>query len=154
MHQQDHRIGVATGYKVVANLATWGVAPAAGAVRGNYNAIDTVWGTKRRHRPAFWIGTGVVLTVAGVVGSASSLYYLGQPCRNGDCTNELRSYFFAQQLSQSAFSAGLGILSYGIAYHHSYRRQEENKQRRLSASLSVSPQLQPGGGGAALTARF
>lgn len=135
----------------LANVGNWGVAAAAGGVRGNYDAIEHVWGDRAPRRHRAWIGAGVALTVGGMLTGALSSAAYGQGCLDPDrCYQQLATYILVGQAAQSMFTAGIGMFTYGIVYGHEYR----DNRRYVGRRVSVTPRFGPRMAGASLSAKF
>ncbi|MEM6290135.1 MAG: hypothetical protein AAGA54_02690 [Myxococcota bacterium] len=149
----DGRQAAMAGVKALANVGNWGVAGAAGAIKGNYDAIDHVWAGRARRRTGLWIGGGIGLALAGMTTSAIATgAYFNSECIEDGCVENLSGFLVAQQAAQSMFTAGVGILSYGMVYHYEYDDNEKYKNRL--ATLRAAPTVTPTFAGASLTGRF
>ncbi len=152
LYNSDSRLTAMGGLKVLTNLGNWGVAGAAGAVRGNYDAIDHVWAGRASRRHGVWIGSGIALALAGITTSAlTGAAFSRVDCSNG-CTDNLSAYLIGQQSAQSLFTAGIGMFAYGVVYGHEYKQNHAYKNRM--ASLRAAPQVSRDYAGASISGRF
>lgn len=138
--------------KATANFGSWLSAAGGGTARGRYEAVEVARAQRRPRAAGSWVFHGFALSAAAMAGIGAASFYVSRPCRGGDCTNELRTYFVMQQVSQTAFSAGLGMMAFGFSYNGERRRHLDVLRR--ARSVRVAPQLSPAGGGASIAGRF
>ena len=125
------------------NYATWGLAPAAGAVRGRYDGVAHAYeGVPERSVGAF-IGSGAALLGVGVIGRVAMYPMFGRALRGcvddgSKCLTYLRLQAFGVQMSAAMIGAGAGLLAYGIAYNSNSKKHS----RLLEAhAIRVTPQI-------------
>lgn len=149
----DPKVSSLGGLRALANVSNWGVAGTAGAIKGNYDAIDHVWTHRKPRRAGLWIGGGIGLGLAGITTGAvsASLAFRGS-CPNSSCTQNLASYLIASQAAQSMFTAGLGMAAYGMVYHYEYKDNHAYKNRL--ATLRATPTVTADFAGASFSGRF
>jgi hypothetical protein len=138
------------------NWATWGLAPAAGAIRGRYDGVAYAFdGDPDRSTGAF-IGSGAALLGVGVIGRIAMYPMFGRALSGcvedgAKCLTHLRLQAFGVQLSAAMIGGGAGLLAYGIAYNSSSK-----KYGRLldEHALRIAPQVGLDYTGLALSGRF
>jgi predicted membrane protein len=109
------------------NYATWGLAPAAGAIRGRYDGVASAYdGIPDRSAGAF-IGSGAAVLGVGVIGRI--IMYpmfsraLGVCVEDASkCMTHLQLQAFGVQMSAAMIGGGAGLLAYGIAYNSSSKK--------------------------------
>lgn len=150
----DGRVGALGGLRAVTNVTNWGVAAAAGAIKGNYDAIDHVWTGRAPRRSGLWIGGGIGLALAGMTTGAvaASMTFGDHTCTGDSCDRDLAGYLIASQAAQSMFTAGVGMTAYGMVYHYEYKDNLSYKERL--ATLRAAPVLTADFAGASVSGRF
>lgn len=138
------------------NYATWGLAPAAGAIRGRHDGIAYAYDGLPERNPGGFIGSGAALLGVGVIGRIVMypMFYraIGTCVEDASkCMTHLRLQSFGVQLSSAMIGAGAGLLAYGIAYNSSSKKYGRLLQQH---SVRVAPQLGWDYTGMALSGRF
>ncbi|MEX1366074.1 MAG: hypothetical protein AB1Z98_23315 [Nannocystaceae bacterium] len=142
------------------NAATYGLAPAAGVIRGKHDGIAAAWGDGPDRNTGAFIGSGAGLLGLGVVGRVITFFTFGRSlskCTDGNaCRTAMRLHFVGAQLSSASIAAGAGLLGYGVAFK---KNRDSEKARRTSAGLAkmnlrLAPQLGFDYQGLSLTGRF
>lgn len=144
----------------VFNAATYGLAPAAGVIRGKHDGIAAAWGDGPDRNATAFIGSGAGLLGLGVVGRVITFFTFGRSlskCTEGDaCRTAMRLHFVGAQLSSASIAAGAGLLGYGVAFKKN--RDSENARRKSAGlatmNLRLAPQLGFDYQGLSLTGRF
>ncbi|MBK6919187.1 MAG: hypothetical protein IPH07_17465 [Deltaproteobacteria bacterium] len=145
------------------NIATWGLAPAAGAVRGRWDGVDRAWSAKARRKAGVFIGVGAGVLALGVIGRITAAVLVGRPFRHLDPTNfdadafsrDYRLRLFGVQLSSAAIAAGAGLLAFGVAHGKAYDAQSKFlKQVRVAPAFNLDPRSGSSYAGVALSGRF
>jgi hypothetical protein len=125
------------------NYATWGLAPAAGAIRGRHDGVAYAFdGVPERSAGAF-IGSGAALLGVGVIGRIAMYPMFGRALRGcvddgSKCLTHLRLQAFGVQLSAAMIGAGAGLLAYGIAYNSSSKKYGRLLDQH---AIRVAPQI-------------
>ena len=141
------------GLRALANVSNWAVAGSAGAIKGNYDAIDHVWTNRKPRRSGLWIGGGIGLALAGMTtGTAAAAVAFRGPCSDSSCAQNLAGYLVASQAAQSMFTAGLGMAAYGMVYHYEY--QDNHAYKNRLATLRATPTVTADYAGASFSGRF
>ena len=152
---EDSNVAALGGLKALTNVANWGVSATAGAIKGNYDAIDHVWIGRAPRRSGLWIGGGIGLALAGMTTgaiAASMTFRDGASCSAGSCNANLAAYLIAGQTAQTMFTAGVGMMAYGMVYHYEYRDNLSYKNRL--ATMRAAPVVTADFAGASLSGRF
>ncbi|MGH1345771.1 MAG: hypothetical protein ACRBN8_29670 [Nannocystales bacterium] len=149
----DPQVASLGGLRALSNVSNWGVAGTAGAIKGNYDAIDHVWTNRKPRRSGLWIGGGIGLALAGMTtGAVSAGLALGTTCTDPSCTQNVSAYLIASQAAQSMFTAGVGMAAYGMVYQYEYKDNHAYKNRL--ATLRAAPTVTADFAGASLSGRF
>jgi hypothetical protein len=148
-------------FQVPLNWATWGLAGAAGGVRGGYDGIEDAWARKNPRATGAFIGAGAAVLGLGIAGRITAAALTSVPYKKladadvDGFSRGLRVRYFGVQLSSAAIAAGAGLLAYGVAYKKNHRGENNRLQQvRLAPAYSVDP---AGGGtftGVSLSGRF
>ena len=151
---RDSSMAALGGVRALVNVTNWGVAGTAGAIKGNYDAIDHVWAGRAPRRSGLWIGGGIGLALAGITtGALAASFTFGDAgCSDGTCTRNLSGYLIATQAAQSMFTAGVGMASYGMVYRYEYNDNHAYKNRL--STLRASPTVTANFAGASVSGRF
>jgi hypothetical protein len=150
----DRNVAALGGLRALTNVTNWGVAATAGAIKGNYDAIDHVWTGRAPRRSGLWIGGGIGLALAGMTTGAvaASMTFGDRTCTGSSCDRNLAGYLIASQAAQSMFTAGVGMTAYGMVYHYEYKDNLSYKNRL--ATLRASPVVTGDFAGASVSGRF
>jgi hypothetical protein len=138
------------------NYATWGLAPAAGAVRGRHDGVEYAYeGNPERSVGAF-IGSGAAILGVGVIGRIAMYPMFGRALRGcvddgSRCLRHLRLQAFGVQLSSAMIGAGAGLLAYGIAYNSTSKKHTRLLEQH---AIRVAPQIGWDYTGMSLSGRF
>jgi len=145
----------------LANSTAYGLAPAAGLVRGHYDASSYVYSGSPDRKGLLLAGIGGGLLGAGVIAKvglwASVLsgkrFICPVDTNYGKCVRRnFVGYFGGVQLASSAITAGAGLLAYGVVYN----RDRVAKERLFfrPEQVKLSPSLTRNFAGLSLTGRF
>ena len=150
----DRNVGALGGLRALTNVTNWGVAATAGAIKGNYDAIDHVWTGRAPRRSGLWIGGGIGLALAGMTTGvvAASMTFGDRTCTGTSCDRNLAGYLVASQAAQSMFTAGVGMTAYGMVYHYEYKDNLSYKNRL--STMRAAPVLTADFAGASVSGRF
>ncbi|MCR9159873.1 MAG: hypothetical protein ACE37F_05950 [Nannocystaceae bacterium] len=150
----DRNVAALGGLRALTNVSNWGVAATAGAIKGNYDAIDHVWTRRAPRRSGLWIGGGIGLALAGMTTGAiaASMTFGDRTCTGTSCDRNLAGYLIASQAAQSMFTAGVGMTAYGMVYHYEYKDNLSYKNRL--ATMRAAPVLTADFAGASISGRF
>ena len=85
----------------------------------------------------------------GVV--ATTLTFSGD-CNEASCARNITGYVIAGQAAQTMFSAGVGMMAYGMVYQYEYKDNHRYKNRM--ATLRATPAVSRNFAGASLSGRF
>lgn len=129
-----------TVLKWIANDVTYGLAPAAGLVRGRYEASENAYSGKFNRNGVMFAAIGGGALGVGIVGKVV-LWGLIPKTFNcpidpiedyGPCVRRrFVGYFIGQQFMSSSIAAGAGLLAFGIYY---------NKERKARERLFFRPE--------------
>jgi hypothetical protein len=154
------------------NIATWGLAPAAGATRGKYDGTQAAFFGKPDKKAGGFIGAGAGLLAVGVIGRITAAALFARPFRHLDPNNfdfdafgrEYRIRMFGVQLSSATIALGAGLLAYGIAYKANrgkwehYRKNpgapQPRAQLRIVPSFDLDPRTGMASSGMMMSGRF
>ncbi len=154
LFEADGRMAALGGLRALTNVSNWGIAGTAGAIRGNYEAIDHVWTNRAPRRSGLWIGGGIGLALAGMTtGAVATGMAYGGTCPEARCLGNLAGYLVAQQAAQTMFTAGVGMAAYGMVYRYEYADNHAYKNR-MASSLRAAPAVSANYAGASLSGRF
>jgi hypothetical protein len=146
----------------IVNDVTYGLAPAAGVYRGQYDGTNAAWeGKPQRPTPVF-IGVGAGLLAGGIAGRvATFVAFLRQlnPQRalDGHIPFErypLGAHFVLQQVAAASIQAGGGLLGYGLAYNKAKTTEDRRRQAAGLANVKLAPQVGWAYTGLGLTGEF
>jgi hypothetical protein len=147
--------------QVPLNWATWGLAPAAGVVRGRYDGVDAAWEKKQARKTAAFIGAGAAVLAVGIIGRITAAALVLRPYQklaDGDVDGffgGIRGRLFGVQLSSAAIGLGAGLLAYGVAYRKNFDSENRRLQQvRLTPQLNFDPTRGTSYTGLAMTGRF
>lgn len=127
----------------LANDTTYGLGPAAGMVRGRYEASEYAYSGKYDRKGTIWAATGGAIMGVGIIGKITSwaLGFKVLNCPAGtveeiemldDCLRKrLIGINLAHQFSSTMIAGGAGALAFGIYY---------NKERDAREKLFFRPQ--------------
>ncbi len=151
---RESNVAALGGIRALTNVANWGVAGTAGAIKGNYDAIDHVWTNRAPRRSGLWIGGGIGLALAGMTTGAvaTSMVFRDGVCTESNCSRNLATYLIAGQAAQSMFTAGVGMAAYGMVYHYEYKDNRDYKNRL--ATIRATPTVTANFAGASVSGRF
>ncbi|MCX4243050.1 hypothetical protein [Paraliomyxa miuraensis] len=138
------------------NSATYGLAPAAGAVRGKYDGVRAAWdGAPERNAPVL-VGVGAGLLGAGVVGRLATIVVFWRQLNIERLFGKypLTAHFVLAQLSAASIQGGAGMLSYGLTYKKHRKSQDDLRKAAGIAQLRLAPQLGWDYTGLSLNGRF
>ena len=143
----------------ILNGATHGLAPSAGAVRGEYDGVRAAWDGAPDRDARVFVGVGAGLLGAGVVGRLATIVVFWRQFRLGTPVLLFRNYplsvhFLMAQVSASSISAGAGMLAYGLSYKKHRTTEEGRRMAAGLAELRLAPQLGWDYTGLSLTGRF
>lgn len=149
----DSTFATLAGARALTNISNWGLAGTAGAIRGNYDAIDHVWAGRAPRRSGVWIASGFALAATGMTaGAVATALTLSRDCDPSRCPQTVASYVVAGQAAQTLFTAGIGMAAYGMVYRYEYRDNDAYKNRM--ASLRAAPTVSSNYAGASVSGRF
>lgn len=138
------------------NWATWGLAPAAGAVRGRYDGVAYAYDGDPERSAGGFIGAGAALLGVGVIGRIAMFPMFGRALGTcvddvSKCLTHLRLQAFGVQLSAAMIGAGGGLLMYGIIYNSTSKKHTRLLEQH---SLRLTPQVGWEYTGMSLSGRF
>lgn len=133
-------------------LATIGLVAGGGALRGQRDAWDDVFGTAKPRKVAGLRWGGVALIGVGIVTwfstGAGAWGMLGK-CRTGRCANAARALAFSMRdVSAVMVASGAGMLAYAEAHRRHTSRYQRDKL------MTVRPMIGFGFGGLSLSGSF
>lgn len=157
------------------NSVNWGLAPAAGMLRGEYDAARFVLeGAPDRQHKVF-IGVGAGLLGAGAIGRIALVFIRARSlfnptksyivtCIEGDMTTPEEFFdcyarknmlhFFGHQLTSASVGLGAGLLAYGVSYGKNRKKYEKGQGGQARLELEIAPQLSLHHTGVSATLRF
>jgi len=150
-----------TVLKWIANDASYALAPAAGLVRGRWEASSYVYSGNHDRNGILFAGLGGGLLGLGIVGKVvlwglipRTLSCPTNPIEDyGPCVRRRYSgYLIGQQFMSSTIASGAGLLGYGIIYN-----KERKSRERLffrPEQVRLTPNLSPEFTGMTLAGRF
>ncbi|MBX7080321.1 MAG: hypothetical protein K1X88_14085 [Nannocystaceae bacterium] len=156
-------------FQYTLNAATWGLAPAAGAVRGRYDGVEHAWSGKRSRKAGAFIGVGAGVLALGVIGRIVAAAMVGAPFKKlssdalladpegavEDFSRAYRLRLFGVQLSSASIALGAGLLAFGAAYRKNYESQSKFLQQvRIMPDVQIDPRVGLGSAGLAISGRF
>lgn len=129
-----------TAFKWIPNATTYGLAPAAGIVRGRYEAADFAYSGNHDRNGTLFAGLGGGILGLGIIGKVVMWALVPRtfacptnPIEDyGPCVRRRwAGYFIGQQVMSSSIAAGAGLLAFGIYY---------NKERAARERLFFRPE--------------
>lgn len=129
-----------TAFKWIPNATTYGLAPAAGIVRGRYEAADFAYSGNHDRNGTLFAGLGGGILGLGIIGKVVMWAMVPRtfacptnPIEDyGPCVRRRwAGYFIGQQVMSSSIAAGAGLLAFGIYY---------NKERAARERLFFRPE--------------
>ncbi|MFO0636860.1 MAG: hypothetical protein U0168_28860 [Nannocystaceae bacterium] len=156
-------------FQYTLNAATWGLAPAAGAVRGRYDGVEHAWARRPSRKAGVFIGVGAGVLALGVIGRIVAAAMVGAPFKklsadalaadpDGAVDDFARAYrlrLFGVQISSASIALGAGLLAFGAAYRKNYDAQSKFlKQVRIMPDVQIDPRVGLGSAGLAVSGRF
>lgn len=130
------------------NLGAIGMAAGGGTLRGEWEAHDSLYGSRRKRKANKFVITGATLIGVGIVGYVSArisrLAVINCVGKGSACYRGVySSSAIGIQLSMSAVGAGAGLLAFGDQY-----------KRKRRYKMSISPQVTREYAGLSLSGRF
>ena len=145
--------------KWLANDATYGLAPAAGLVRGRWEASDYVYSGNHDRKGTMLAAIGGGALGAGIIGKVVLWGLLPNTLRcpvdlgYGPCVRRRWvGYIIGQQVMSSTIAAGAGLLAFGV-YYGKERKARERLFFRPD-QVRIVPSMSPQFSGMSLAGRF
>jgi hypothetical protein len=145
----------------LANDSTYALGPAAGLVRGRYEAGEYMYSGKYDRKPGVWAGTGGAIMGVGII-SKVALWALSfnvlkcdpnDPAAFGDCVRKRwTGMLVAHQFASGMIAGGAGAMTFGIVYGKERRSREKLFFR--PEQVRLVPELSNEMAGMALVGRF
>lgn len=127
----------------VLNYATWGLAPAAGAIRGRHDGVAYAYDKSPKRNAVGFIAGGATLLGVGVIGRVAMYPLFFRAARScvdapDKCSRNLQLQLFGVQFSAAAIGGGAGLLAYGISYSKHAKQYGKLLEQH---ALRITPQI-------------
>lgn len=145
----------------LANDSTYALGPAAGLVRGRYEAGEYMYSGKYDRKAGVWAGTGGAIMGVGIIGKIAlwAMTFnvfkcdVSDPATLGDCVRRRwTGLLVAHQFASGMIAGGAGAMTFGIVYGRERRSREKLFFR--PEQVRLVPELSNEMAGMALVGRF